>query len=71
MVVASGCAQLALLLLAPFGGSHGLAGAALVGWVVEQRADIMNEQGVKELGNFLLVGKLQGPFVWNPAMSRC
>jgi hypothetical protein len=39
--------------------------------VVEQRADIMNEEGVKELGDFLLVGKLQGPFVWNPAMSWC
>lgn len=71
MGVAGGSAQLALLLLASFGGSHGLAGAVLVGRVVEQRADIMNEEGVKELGDFLLVGKLQGPFVWNPAMSWC
>ena len=37
---------LALLLLPALGGSHDLRSAVLVGWVVQQRTDIVDEQRI-------------------------
>jgi hypothetical protein len=51
-----------LLLLWP-ASSHGGAAhtplASLVGWVVEQSTNVVDEKGVKKLGNSLLVREVQ------------
>jgi hypothetical protein len=47
-----------LFQLPPFGGSHDLAGAGLVGWVVKESTDVVHKQGIEQLRDLLLVRKI-------------
>lgn len=61
---------LALLLLPPLRRSHDLGGTVLVGRVVEQSTDVMNEKRIQQLGDFLLIGKVQCTLIRNPGLSQ-
>lgn len=63
---------LLLLILLPatfrrVGCSHDRIRSGLVGWVVEQCADVMHEQRVKQLCDLFLVRKIQCTFERDPA----
>lgn len=47
-------------------GARGAVGGVVVYGVVEQRADVVHEEGVEELGYALFVGEFEGAFVWDP-----
>lgn len=74
MVLLNGCqpraglraSHLALLLFPALGRCHNLARAILVGRMVEESADVVNEKGIQHFGNFFLVGKIQSPLEGNP-----
>lgn len=36
--------------------------------MIKQSTNVVHEQGVKKLSNFLLVGKVQSPLEWNPVV---
>lgn len=62
-------AALLLLLrfkLAAFSGGHHCIGSIRVGGVIEQRADVVDEQRVQELRYLFLVRKVQRPLKRNP-----
>jgi hypothetical protein len=61
---------LGLLLLPALMGSHDLARPVLVCWVIEQSANIVNEQRIKKLGNFLLVGEIKSSLKWDPVSCK-
>lgn len=58
-----------LFLLTTLRSLHDLRRSVLVGWVVEKRADVVHKQRIKQLGDFLLVGKVQGPLKRNPVAT--
>ena len=49
------------------GDGHDLAGAVRIGRVVEKRANVVHEEGIQELRDLLLVGKVEGSLKRNPA----
>lgn len=55
-----------LLLLTAFSSLHDLRRPVLVGGVVEKCTNVVHEQGVQQLGDFLFVGKIQSPLKRNP-----
>lgn len=64
-----GGANLALLLFPALGSSHDLRCSALVRRVIEERADVVNEERVQHLRDLLLVGKVQSTLVGDPVPS--
>jgi hypothetical protein len=60
--------HLALLLLSTFSRLHHGAGAGLVGWVEQERPNVVDEERIQELCNLLLVRKVQGSLERNPAI---
>lgn len=62
--------QLRLLLLAALSSSHDLAGAGLVCRVAKESPDVVHEEGIQQVRNFLLVRKIQRSFKWNPGKRR-
>jgi hypothetical protein len=40
--------------------------SVLVGWVVQQAADVVHKQWVQKVSDLLLVGKFQRSLKWNP-----
>ena len=61
-----GVSHLALLLLASLRRGHYLAGSGLVGGMVEQSANVMDEKGIQQLRDFLFVRKVKCSFKGNP-----
>jgi hypothetical protein len=59
-------AELALLCFPSLGSSHYLVCPVLVGRVVEQGANVVDEEWVEQLSNLLLVGKIKSPVIRNP-----
>lgn len=51
-------------------GGHSLIRASLVGRVVQHGANVVNEQRIQQLRDFLLVGKLESTFVGDPDKRR-
>jgi hypothetical protein len=49
------------------GDCHNLAGAVLVGRVIEKSANVVYEERVQQLRNLLLVGEIEGAVKRNPA----
>lgn len=52
--------------LAAFRGRHHGIGSIRVGGMIEESADVVDEQRIQELRYFFLVGKVQGPLERNP-----
>lgn len=59
-------AHLGLFLLAALSCLHDLCGPVLVRGVVKKCANIVHKQRVKQLGDLLLIGKIQSPLKRNP-----
>lgn len=57
-----------LLLFAALSSLHDLGGPILVCRVVEKCANVVHEQWIKKLGDFLFVGKIQSPFKRYPVL---
>jgi hypothetical protein len=64
-------AHLALILLASRLCSylHHLAGAILIGGVVEKCTNIMDKQGIKKFCNLFLVCEVQCTLEWDPELQ--
>jgi hypothetical protein len=64
-------AHLIRILLAALlcGDGHDLAGAVLVGWVIEKSANVVDKQRIKQLGDFLLVSEIERSVKRNPRES--
>jgi hypothetical protein len=50
----------------PLRSSHDLVRPTLVGWVAEQRANVVHKERIQELGDLLLVGKVESALKGNP-----
>lgn len=61
-------AHLALFCLTAFGSSHYLIGASLVRRVVEQSANVVDEEGIEQFGDLLLVCKVQSSLKRDPVI---
>ncbi len=58
--------HLILLLLSALCSGHDLACPRLVCGVVEQRPNVVHKEGIQQLRDLLLVGKVQSALEWNP-----
>lgn len=57
---------LTLFLLAALSSSHDLTGAALVCRVIEEGANVVDEQWIQHFRDLFLVGEIQCSLIWNP-----
>ena len=61
-----GITELILFLLSSLGGGHDLASPRLVGRMVEEGPNVVDEERVEQFSNLLLVGKIQGSLKGDP-----
>jgi len=61
-----GVSHLVLFLLASFGSSHDRIRPGLICGMVQQRANVVNEQWVQQFGDFLFVREIERALKWNP-----
>lgn len=52
--------------LAPLSGRHDCIGSVGVGWMIEQRPNVVDKQRIQHLRDFLLIRKVQRTIERNP-----